>query len=216
MQINENTFKRMPAHLQSLFAKLPNPGREEVLAHFPHSKSGSMTAAQQAKGGFAGTVNAYGKAKAGGSSEYKASEGNASRFFYCAKTSKRERNEGLDHMEPKRGGSEVFDKSNRDGLGEQRQPMNANIHPTVKPTDLMSYLCRLVTPPKGIVLDPFMGSGSTGKAAIREGFYFMGCDISPEYFEIAKARIEYEVSKLTVAPIQPDLNEYEIPSDATV
>lgn len=64
-----------------------------------------------------------------------------------------------------------------------------NIHPTVKPTDLMRYLCRLVTPPGGLVLDPFTGSGSTGKAAVLEGFRFVGCELSPEYIEIARARI---------------------------
>lgn len=66
-----------------------------------------------------------------------------------------------------------------------------NIHPTVKPTDLMRYLCRLVTPPGGLVLDPFMGSGSTGKAAILEGFRFVGCELSAEYIEIARARIQH-------------------------
>lgn len=84
--------------------------------------------------------------------------GEASRFFYCAKTSKQDRDHG-------------------------------NIHPTVKPTDLMAYLCRLVTPPGGIVLDPFMGSGSTGKAATREGFQFLGIEREEQYLEIAKARI---------------------------
>ena len=64
-----------------------------------------------------------------------------------------------------------------------------NTHPTVKPTDLMRYLCRLVTPPGGVVLDPFMGSGSTGKAAVLEGFQFIGCEMSPEYMAIAQARI---------------------------
>lgn len=64
-----------------------------------------------------------------------------------------------------------------------------NNHPTVKPTDLMAYLCRLVTPPGGVVFDPFMGSGTTGKAAMREGFRFIGCELSPEYLEIARARI---------------------------
>ncbi len=68
-----------------------------------------------------------------------------------------------------------------------------NIHPTVKPTDLMGYLCRLVTPPGGVVLDPFMGSGSTGKAAVREGFRFIGCEMSPDYMEIANARISFEL-----------------------
>ncbi|HQN14237.1 MAG TPA: site-specific DNA-methyltransferase, partial [Quisquiliibacterium sp.] len=66
---------------------------------------------------------------------------------------------------------------------------NGNHHPTVKPTDLMAYLCRLVTPPGGVVLDPFMGSGSTGKAAVREGFRFIGIEREPEYVEIARARI---------------------------
>ncbi len=70
-----------------------------------------------------------------------------------------------------------------------------NPHPTVKPTDLMAYLCRLITPPGGTVLDPFMGSGSTGKAAIREGFKFIGIDLDPAHVEIARARILHEQSK---------------------
>jgi site-specific DNA-methyltransferase (adenine-specific) len=76
------------------------------------------------------------------------------------------------------------------GSGNERTTARANIHPTVKPTDLMRYLCRLITPPNGVILDPFMGSGSTGKAALLEGFSFIGCELSLEYFEIAKARIE--------------------------
>ena len=74
-------------------------------------------------------------------------------------------------------------KASRKDRGE------GNVHPTVKPTDLMRYLCRLVTPPGGVVLDPFMGSGSTGKAALLEGFRFIGCERSPEYVAIARARI---------------------------
>jgi site-specific DNA-methyltransferase (adenine-specific) len=65
----------------------------------------------------------------------------------------------------------------------------ANHHPTVKPTDLMRYLCRLVTPPNGVILDPFMGSGSTGKAAKLEGFQFIGIELDKAYFEIASKRI---------------------------
>jgi hypothetical protein len=76
-----------------------------------------------------------------------------------------------------------------------------NIHSTVKPTDLMRYLCRLVTPPSGIVLDPFTGSGSTGKAAILEGFRFIGIEREAEYIEIARARIQREAEK----PHQPTL-----------
>jgi site-specific DNA-methyltransferase (adenine-specific) len=71
-----------------------------------------------------------------------------------------------------------------------------NIHPTVKPTDLMSYLIRLVTPKGGIVLDPFMGSGSTGKGAVREGMVFVGIERESEYFEIAEARIQNEIDNL--------------------
>lgn len=72
-----------------------------------------------------------------------------------------------------------------------------NNHPTVKPTDLMAYLCRLVTPPGGVILDPFMGSGSTGKAAMREGFRFIGIEMDAEYLAIAEARIAHEAGKQT-------------------
>lgn len=72
---------------------------------------------------------------------------------------------------------------------------DGNNHPTVKPTDLMAYLCRLVTPPGGVVLDPFMGSGSTGKAAVREGFRFIGIEMDAEYLAIAEARIAHEAGK---------------------
>lgn len=72
-----------------------------------------------------------------------------------------------------------------------------NNHPTVKPTDLMAYLCRLVTPPGGVVLDPFMGSGSTGKASVREGFRFIGIEMDAEYLAIAEARIAHEAGKQT-------------------
>ena len=65
-----------------------------------------------------------------------------------------------------------------------------NTHPTVKPTALMAYLCRLITPTGGVVLDPYMGSGSTGKAAVREGFSFVGCELDEDYFQIAKSRVE--------------------------
>lgn len=72
-----------------------------------------------------------------------------------------------------------------------------NKHPTVKPTALMAYLCRLITPPGGTVLDPFMGSGSTGKAAVREGFDFIGCELDADYHAIATARIKAEQEKAT-------------------
>lgn len=111
--------------------------------------------------------------------------GSAARFFYCAKTSPADRHEGLTAP----GTQFEHGATLRDA---EAAPKIGNHHPTVKPTDLMAYLCRLVTPPGGVVLDPFMGSGSTGKAALREGFRFIGCELEPEYFAIAKARIAAE------------------------
>lgn len=127
--------------------------------------------------------------------------GSAARFFYCAKASKRDRDEGLEGFQVKRTGAmqATADGSMLTGSGNERTTVRANVHPTVKPTDLMRYLCRLVTSPGGTVLDPFMGSGSTGKAAMLEGFRFIGCELSPEYAEIAKARIEAVHAKASPA-----------------
>jgi DNA modification methylase len=125
--------------------------------------------------------------------------GSASRFFYCAKASKSDRNDGCDKIDGKyvaqgnqaqaelKRGNVNFEQGNKHNKVEFKK----NFHPTVKPTDLMRYLCRLITPPNGIVLDPFMGSGSTGKGAILEGFDFIGMELDPEYVEIAKARIAH-------------------------
>lgn len=117
--------------------------------------------------------------------------GSAARFFYCAKASKKDRDEGLDCPEQLCGMMEDDNYPIKTGSGNPRQTKRKNTHPTVKPTDLMRYLCRLITPPGGIVLDPYMGSGSTGKAAILEGFQFIGGDDDAESYEIAKARIEH-------------------------
>lgn len=126
--------------------------------------------------------------------------GDAARFFYCAKASRRDRDEGLDGFEKRvinvtdgHGRGAVNTSKGGDGIRENRP--RANIHPTVKPTDLMAYLCRLVTPPGGVVLDPFMGSGSTGKAAMREGFRFIGIEMYANYLAIAEARIAHESGK---------------------
>ena len=123
-------------------------------------------------------------------------EGSASRFFYCAKASKKDRDEGLDALPSHYKGTYAQDEWSRNNMGNtpdnKRNPVK-NIHPTVKPTELMRYLCRLVTPKGGVVLDPFMGSGSTGKAAISLGFKFVGIEIDPDYFDIACARIEKAV-----------------------
>jgi site-specific DNA-methyltransferase (adenine-specific) len=135
-------------------ANLIHDGSDEVVELFPvttsgggdkHGRKASTFCASTGWEAFKGTSN-------GGDT------GSAARFFYCAKTSKRDRGDD-------------------------------NNHPTVKPTDLMRYLCRLVTPPGGVVLDPFMGSGSTGKAAVAEGFCFIGIEREAEYLEIARRRI---------------------------
>lgn len=122
-----------------------------------------------------------------------AGEKSAARFFYCAKASKSDRDEGLDAFAEQefvqwQTGNGTSGKPS--SMSEGRDTQRRNIHPTVKPTDLMAYLCRLVTPPGGVVLDPFAGSGSTGKAAIREGFKFIGIEREAEYLAIARARIE--------------------------
>ena len=114
--------------------------------------------------------------------------GGASRFFYTAKASKAEREAGLEGMEVKPAGGM---QGRQDGSLEGEPVHRANHHPTVKPIALMRYLVRLVTPKGGTVLDPFMGSGSTGCAAMCEGVDFVGIELSEEYLEIARRRIEY-------------------------
>ena len=119
-------------------------------------------------------------------------ESSAARFFYCPKTQQKDRNKGLEDFETKQtiggGGTNNTEDDVCGKYGSIKAP-NQNNHPTVKPTELMKYLCRLVTPPGGIVLDPFMGSGSTGKAAQQEDFHFIGFEIDSSYFKIAESRI---------------------------
>ncbi|MBN1774504.1 MAG: site-specific DNA-methyltransferase [Deltaproteobacteria bacterium] len=121
--------------------------------------------------------------------------GGASRFFYCAKATREERDRGCEGLLPRSGASAVDreegsagTKSPRAGAGRSADTVR-NYHPTVKPLNLMRWLCRLVTPPGGIVLDPFSGSGTTGCAARLEGFRFIGFDLDEGYCQIANARI---------------------------
>ena len=128
-----------------------------------------------------------------------------SRYFYCAKTPKAERNQGLDNFPIKQtqgGGGGIGnykdDVNSASGkFGSEKAP-SKNTHPTVKPIKLMKYLCRLITPKGGTVLDPFMGSGSTGMAAKEENFDFVGIEKEEEYFNIASARIESVEIKSTL------------------
>lgn len=119
--------------------------------------------------------------------------GSAARFFYCAKASKADRDVGMEAFEPQ--AFVAFQTANgtsgkASSISEGRDTQYRNTHPTVKPTDLMRWLVRLVTPPGGTVLDPFMGSGSTGRAAMLEGFKFIGCELMEEYLPVAAARVK--------------------------
>lgn len=166
-------------------ANFIHDGSDEVVGLFPVTKPskatqrGSVKIFEQGEGQWIGESTQRGHDDSGGS---------AARFFYCAKASKADRDEGCEGMEAR------FAPTMGNGIGgKEHDPETGtpkrNHHPTVKPTDLMRYLCRLITPPGGIVLDPFMGSGSTGKAAVLEGFNFIGIERELEYIEIAKARI---------------------------
>jgi site-specific DNA-methyltransferase (adenine-specific) len=118
--------------------------------------------------------------------------GGASRFFYVAKASKRDRNEGLEDLQAK---YQPRDNGFSDKISDTNAPRQ-NFHPTVKPTDLMRYLVKLVTPPGGTVLDPFTGSGSTGKAAILQGFDFIGIEMTEEYLPIIEGRLKHAEAKV--------------------
>lgn len=185
-------------------ANLIHDGSEEVLAAFPQAV-GQIADASSSEG--RKTQNVYGAMRRGRGDEPSADSenegavgfkmkpgarrgdaGSAARFFYVAKASRSDRNEGLHGMP---SGNNMRVNAPRASEGEKHASVGANTHPTVKPTDLMRYLCRLITPPGGIVLDPFVGSGSTGKAAMKEGFRFVGIDLSAEYLDIAERRIAH-------------------------
>lgn len=129
-------------------------------------------------------------------------EGSAARYFYCAKASKFDRDEGLDGFEEKKcsmlATNDNIDKDgNFTGMLKGRETKRANTHPTVKPTELIRYLVRLVSPKGATILDCFNGSGSTGKAVMLENkefnkeYKYIGIELTEEYLPISKARIEY-------------------------
>ena len=175
-------------------ANVVHDGSDGVLAMFPDSDgSGAARILKRGtrEGESWGMSDARGELRDAGS-------GSAARFFYCAKASREDRNAGCEGM-PQRmtlapNGAENAVGAARGSLSKPRE----NIHPTVKPTDLMRWLCRLVTPPGGVVLDPFAGSGSTGRAATAEGFQFIGIEMNPEYAEIASARIRAQQPGLSL------------------
>ena len=158
----EGNSERQSPDLQGRFpANLIHSGEKAVVELFPETHArGNVTAKRMQGTAFFGRADTIENGNAGDS-------GSAARFFYCAKASKKDRNEN----------GQVNNK-----------------HVTVKPHALMKYLVRLITPPNGTVLDPFMGSGSTGKAAVVEGFNFVGIELDPEYLKIAEARVNYALS----------------------
>jgi site-specific DNA-methyltransferase (adenine-specific) len=176
-------------------ANLIHDGSEEVVGLFPQTCASSGRPRRNTAAAHNAT-NSMGKSVADWITlGHGDNGGSAARFFYCAKASKADRDEGCEGLPQtikqsvphgdKRHGTLPYTNEPR----EMNPRPRGNHHPTVKPTDLMRYLCRLVTPPGGVVLDPFTGSGSTGKAAILEGFRFIGIEREAEYVEIAKARI---------------------------
>lgn len=133
-------------------------------------------------------------------------QSDASRFFYVAKASKRDRNEGLEHLPLEEVAFGGHGNNEPDGMTQQLiHAPRQNFHPTVKPTALMQYLIRLVTPEGGVVLDPFAGSGSTGKAAILEGKRFIGIELTSEYLPIIEGRLKH--AYLTLDDKEDDLFE---------
>lgn len=183
-------------------------GSEEVLDLFPSTKSVASKTVHEAYPGTSNTTFLRGRS---GPANQRADSGSAARFFYCAKASQKDRDEGLESFEKKasymvQAGSKT---SGLNGKSFDRKTHQRNNHPSVKPTPLMQYLCRLVTPPGGTVLDPFMGSGSTGKAALLEGFNFVGMEMDPGYVKIAQARLEHAKSQSEVLKEQ-DLTVEEV------
>lgn len=193
--VEVNALGRWPANVI-------HDGSDEVVQNFPATGSGNGKGAYS----YAGReydnkdTSMFNGDKPQAPSNYN-DNGSAARFFYSAKASKADKDEGLEDFLAKKvvsfqtGGGASGKPSS---LSAGRDTEYKNIHPTVKPTDLMKYLCRLVTPKGGIVLDPFMGSGSTGKAAAQEGFKFIGIEMSKEYFEIAEARVRHAYDGLTI------------------
>ena len=185
-------------------ANLIHDGSDEVVAGFSETTSGGGP-----KPGTPRTkANTYGDPTVSESAAYGHNTGSAARFFYCAKASRKDRDDGLDAFEIHSAGELTGGRAEGSaGLkcpraGAGRTGGGRNTHPTVKPTDLMRYLCRLVTPPGGVVLDPFTGSGTTGKAALLEGFQFIGIEREQEYIEIASARINSVANDNLLMPNQ--------------
>ena len=180
-----------PANHQGRWpANIIHDGSQQVLDLFPDTKSGKDNTRRQPHQttSMAGTLGQLDREEV----SY-GDQGSAARFFYCAKSSRSERDAGLT-LPHTHAGEITSREENSAGLnspraGAGRTSGGKNTHPTVKPLQLMRYLARLITPPQGTILDPWMGSGSTGIAALQEGFNFIGIELDPQHFQTALARI---------------------------
>lgn len=172
-------------------ANLIHDGSDEVVALFP-SEAGAQAPVTRRNGDkFKTAYGAFSGNRDEAGSTFQGDSGSAARFFYCPKASRQDRNDGCEEFDkrPLHWSSGDQSPGTFQAAGTDRSANNA--HPTVKPTALMRYLCRLVTPPGGLILDPFAGSGSTGKAAILEGYRVLCIEQEAEYAEIANARMEW-------------------------
>jgi site-specific DNA-methyltransferase (adenine-specific) len=185
-------------------ANVIHDGSDEVLSGFPQTdNSKASMRGTMGESPFSGIDGSGRNPDTNSLRGHDDNGGSAARFFYCAKSSQEDRNEGLEDLPMQSAGAVTDRKDESAGLnspraGAGRNSGSRNPHPTVKPTDLMRYLCRLVTPPNGTVLDPFCGSGSTGKAAVLEGLRFIGVELSAEYCELARRRIKVQYNRMTL------------------
>jgi site-specific DNA-methyltransferase (adenine-specific) len=169
-------------------ANLIHDGSDEVLAGFPETDR--SRAAPRHNAAFKSVAKGHEAARVGFGHDDNG--GSAARFFYCAKASRSEREAGLHDLTATNvndGRATSIDNPYQRGDTQRR-----NIHPTVKPVSLMRHLVRLVTPPGGLVLDNFAGSGTTGCACAVEGFDFFGVELAPEHVAIAERRIAWHVA----------------------
>lgn len=181
-------------------ANVVHDGSDEVVAAFPVAPGQQGDLRQQDHAVPAGV--AFGQFGPKLAHPARGDSGSAARFFYCAKATKADRDEGLGAFEPQafvQYATANGESGKPSSLGEGRTTEYRNTHPTVKPETLMRWLVRLVTPEGGLVLDPFTGSGSTGKAAVLEGRRFIGCELTADYLPIARARIAASVERAAAA-----------------
>ncbi len=224
-QVKNAKRKEYKTHQGRFPANVIHDGSDEVVSLFPETQSGLMTPNHTRTTD--GSPNGiYGKFDVNHPlSETYGDSGSAARFFYVAKASQEERNFGLydfEEVELRGGGGRAKQGYDLENEEEKRlhlvsgkfgavKAKKKNIHPTVKPIDLMRYLVRLVTPPNGICLDPYLGSGTTAIACEMEKFRWIGIELMPEYAEIAKARIsavkDFEATLDTKTIIKESIKE---------